>query len=68
MDEAELKAKWLDFTRRLLPVGTNIFGATSITITAQGNARPQATPSPSAFPDPAITAAVRTSSSEAAEP
>ena len=38
MDETELKAKWLDFAKRLSPVGTSIFGGTPITITEQGSA------------------------------
>jgi uncharacterized protein DUF5677 len=38
MNEAELKAKWLDFARRLRPVGMGIFGATPVNITEQGGA------------------------------
>jgi hypothetical protein len=38
MDETELKAKWLDFAKRLRPVGMNIFGATPVKITEQGSA------------------------------
>ena len=38
MDETELKAKWLDFAKRLRPVGVRIFGGTPVTITEQGSA------------------------------
>jgi hypothetical protein len=38
MDETELKAKWLDFAKRLRPVGMGIFGGTSVKITEQGSA------------------------------
>ena len=38
MDEAELKNKWLDFAKRLHPVGVDIFGATPVKITEQGSA------------------------------
>jgi Family of unknown function (DUF5677) len=38
MDETELKAKWLDFAKRLRRVGMDIFGATPIKITEQGSA------------------------------
>ena len=38
MDEKELKAKWLDFAKRLRPVGMGIFGALSVKITEQGSA------------------------------
>jgi hypothetical protein len=38
MDETELKAKWLDFAKRLGPVGMDIFGATPLIITEQGSA------------------------------
>jgi hypothetical protein len=38
MDETELKAKWLDFAKRLGPVGMDIFGATPLKITEQGSA------------------------------
>jgi hypothetical protein len=38
MNEAELKAKWLDFAKRLRPIGMSIFGATPIKITEQGSA------------------------------
>jgi hypothetical protein len=38
MDETELKAKWLDFTKRLRPVGMGIFGGTPVTVTEQGAA------------------------------
>jgi Family of unknown function (DUF5677) len=38
MDEAELKAKWLDFAKRLRPVGMSIFDGTSVKITEQGSA------------------------------
>jgi hypothetical protein len=36
MDETELKAKWIDFAKRLRPVGMRIFGGASVTITDQG--------------------------------
>lgn len=36
--EVALKTEWLDFAKRLRPVGMNIFGATPITITEQGSA------------------------------
>ena len=38
MDETELKAKWLDFAKRLRPVGMGIFSGTSVKITEQGSA------------------------------
>jgi hypothetical protein len=38
MDVAALKAEWLDFAKRLRPVGMSIFGGTSIKITEQGAA------------------------------
>jgi hypothetical protein len=38
MDEAELTAKWLDFAKRLCPVGMGVFGATPVTITEEGSA------------------------------
>lgn len=38
MNEVELKTKWLDFAKRLRPVGLNIFGSTSIKVTDQGSA------------------------------
>ena len=38
MDEAELKAKWLDFAKRLRLVGMSIFDGTSVKITEQGSA------------------------------
>jgi hypothetical protein len=38
MDEPELKARWLDFAKRLRLVGMHIFGATPIKITEQGSA------------------------------
>jgi hypothetical protein len=38
MDETELKAKWLDFAKRLRNVGMDIFGATPVRITEQGSA------------------------------
>jgi Family of unknown function (DUF5677) len=38
MDETELKAKWLDFAKRLHPIGMGIFSATGIKTTEQGSA------------------------------
>jgi hypothetical protein len=38
MDEKELKAKWLDLAKRLLPVGMDIFGKASVKITEAGSA------------------------------
>jgi uncharacterized protein DUF5677 len=38
MDETELKATWLDFAKRLHPVGMGIFGRTSVKVTEQGSA------------------------------
>jgi hypothetical protein len=38
MDEAELRAKWLDFGKRLSPVGMGIFGGTQVNITEEGSA------------------------------
>jgi Family of unknown function (DUF5677) len=38
MDEAELKVRWLDFAKRLRPVGASIFGATPVKITEHGSA------------------------------
>jgi len=38
MDETALKTDWLDFAKRLRPVGMGIFGATPIKITEQGSA------------------------------
>lgn len=38
MDEAELKTKWLDFAKRLHPVGMGIFGGTSLQITEERSA------------------------------
>ena len=38
MDEAELRARWLDFGKRLSPVGMGIFGGTQVTITEEGSA------------------------------
>jgi len=38
MGETELKTKWLDFAKRLHPIGIQIFGATPIKITGQGSA------------------------------
>jgi len=38
MDETALKTDWLDFAKRLRPVGMGIFGATPIKITEQGTA------------------------------
>jgi len=38
MDQAELKAKWLDFAKRLQPIGLDIFRATPVKITEQGSA------------------------------
>ncbi len=38
MDEAEFRAKWLDFAKRLYPVGMGIFGATAVKITENGTA------------------------------
>jgi hypothetical protein len=37
MDENELKAKWLDFAKRLHPVGMGIFRLTPIEATEQGS-------------------------------
>jgi hypothetical protein len=37
MNETELKVKWLDFAKRLRPVGMDIFGATPVKITEQGS-------------------------------
>ena len=38
MGEAELKAEWLEFAKRLGPVGMNIFGVTRVKVTEQGSA------------------------------
>ena len=38
MDKAAIKAEWLDFAKRLRPVGMEIFGATPVKITEQGSA------------------------------
>ena len=38
MDEAALKAEWLDFAKRLRSVGMGIFGGTPVKITEQGSA------------------------------
>jgi hypothetical protein len=38
MGEAELKAKWLEFAKRLYPIGIGIFGATQVKITEKGSA------------------------------
>jgi len=38
MDETELKARWLDFAKRLYPVGLDIFQATPVKITEQASA------------------------------
>jgi hypothetical protein len=38
MDESEIKAKWLDFAKRLRSVGMGIFGGSSVTITEEGGA------------------------------
>jgi Family of unknown function (DUF5677) len=38
MDEAEVKARWLDFANRLHSVGMSILGRTSVKITEQGSA------------------------------
>jgi hypothetical protein len=38
MDEMELKAQWLEFAKRLQPVGMAIFGGTPVEITEQGSA------------------------------
>jgi hypothetical protein len=37
-NEAELRRSWLDFAKRLRPVGMGIFSATSIKITEQRSA------------------------------
>lgn len=36
MDDKELAAKWLDFAKRLRPLGMTIFASTSIKVTEQG--------------------------------
>jgi hypothetical protein len=38
MNETELKAKWLDLSKRLRPVGMGIFGGTKVKVTEQGSA------------------------------
>jgi hypothetical protein len=38
VDEAAIKADWLDFAKRLRPLGMGIFGATPIKITEEGSA------------------------------
>jgi hypothetical protein len=38
MDLARLKAEWLDFAKRLYPVGMGIFGSTTLKITEEGSA------------------------------
>jgi hypothetical protein len=38
MGEAELRAKWLDFAKRLRPIGMGIFGGTKVTVTQEGSA------------------------------
>ncbi|HLZ04240.1 MAG TPA: DUF5677 domain-containing protein [Bradyrhizobium sp.] len=38
VNDAELAAKWLDFAKRLLPIGMHIFGGSSIKVTEKGAA------------------------------